>query len=142
MESDGNSLNRKPTNMTAEHKTALAQGRAEGRAVKEYLEALVANRPKRGRKRTPDSIGRRLEKIAADLETSSPLTELQLVQERMDLERELAGMKETANMSGLEDAFVEIAAQYSRRKGISYGAWREVGVTAAVLKRAGIGRGA
>ena len=64
MASDGNSLKRGPANMTAEHKAALAQGRAEGRAVKEYLEALSANKPKRGRKRTPDSIGRRLEKIA------------------------------------------------------------------------------
>ena len=34
--------------MTAEHKRALAQGRAEGRAVRSYLEALDQNRPRRG----------------------------------------------------------------------------------------------
>ena len=37
-----------------------------------------------------------------------------------------------------ERAFVEAAAPYGERKGISYKAWREVGVPAAVLKRAGI----
>ena len=38
--------------MTDEHKAALAQGRSEGRAVRDYLDALRANKPKRGRKRT------------------------------------------------------------------------------------------
>ena len=31
--------------MTAQHKAALAEGRSEGRAVKNYLEALQQNRP-------------------------------------------------------------------------------------------------
>ena len=34
------------------HKKAMAQGRTEGRAVKNYLTALEENKPKRGRKRT------------------------------------------------------------------------------------------
>ena len=38
--------------MSAEHKAALAQGRSEGKAVRDYLDALRANKPKRGRKRT------------------------------------------------------------------------------------------
>ena len=42
----------------------------------------------------------------------------------------------------LEDEFVDAASGYSQRKGISYTAWRELGVPASVLKRAGIGRGA
>ena len=37
--------------------------------------------------------------------------------------------------------FVQVAATYSARKGISYAAWRAVGVDAAVLNKAGIGRG-
>src|SRR5689334_9539098 len=37
--------------MSDEHKAALAEGRAQGRAVRLYLEALEANKPKRGRKR-------------------------------------------------------------------------------------------
>ena len=46
--------------MTEEHKAALARGRSEGKAVRDYLDALRANKPKRGRKRTPDSIKKRL----------------------------------------------------------------------------------
>ena len=37
--------------MTDAHKAALATGRTEGRVVREYLEALRANKPKRGRDR-------------------------------------------------------------------------------------------
>jgi hypothetical protein len=33
-----------------------------------------------------------------------------------------------------------VAAEYGQRKGISYAAWRELGVSPAVLKRAGITR--
>jgi hypothetical protein len=40
--------------MTTEHKEALAKGREAGRAVREYLAALEATRPKRGRKVTPE----------------------------------------------------------------------------------------
>ena len=37
-----------------------------------------------------------------------------------------------------EDAFVAVAAAYSRRHHIAYATWREVGVPAAVLRRAGV----
>ncbi len=127
--------------MTDEHKTALAKGRAEGRAVKEYLEALVASKPKRGRRRTPDSIGKRLQAITTESETANPLIRLQLVQERMNLEAELEAMSHTFDMSKLEAAFVGVAASYGDRKGISFAAWREIGVDTAVLRKAGIGRG-
>ena len=54
--------------MTAEHKRALAEGRAEGRAgASAYLEALDQNRPRRGRRRTPASIKKRLAAIEAEL---------------------------------------------------------------------------
>ena len=52
--------------MSDEHKAALAEGRNQGRAVRGYLEALEAHKPKRGRKRTPDSIKKRLERIGRD----------------------------------------------------------------------------
>lgn len=127
--------------MTDDHKKALAKGRAEGRAVKAYLEALAANKPKRGRRRTVESIGNRLQKIETELEDASPLQRLQLVQERMDLTAELEAMDQKVDLSDVEDAFVAIAAAYGERKGISYAAWREIGVDAGVLKRAGITRG-
>lgn len=127
--------------MSAEHKAALAEGRVQGRAVRVYLEALAANRPKRGRKRTPESIKKRLDRIDVELADASPLQRLQLVQERMDLENELAASGESVDLSALEADFVGAAKGYSERKGISYAAWREAGVPAATLKAAGISRG-
>ena len=69
------------------------------------------------------------------------MARLALVQERMDLDAALAAAETTVDLTALEDGFVEAAAGYGERKGISYAAWREVGVPAAVLKRAGVSRG-
>ena len=130
----------RPRKMTAQHKAALAQGRAEGRAVKNYLEALDRNRPRRGRKRTPESIKKRLAAIDGELADASPLLRLQLVQEQMDLQDELETLNAKVDLSGLESAFVKTAAKYSERKGISYAAWRQLGVSAETLKKAGVTR--
>ena len=128
--------------MSAEHKAALARGRSEGKAVRDYLDALRANKPKRGRKRTPDSIKKRLSTIDSQLKDADPLTELRLVQERRDLEYELQSMESAVDLSAIESSFVKVARSYSERQGISYAAWREVGVEASVLKKAGISRSA
>ena len=129
------------TPMSAAHKQALAEGREQGRAVRRYLEALEAHKPKRGRKRTPDSIQKRLAAIDEKLAGADALTKLQLRQERIDLEVELETMGEKVDLSDLEAAFVEAAAGYGARKGISYEVWRASGVSADVLRRAGIARG-
>ena len=128
--------------MTDEHKAALAAGRSEGRAVRAYLEALDQHRPKRGRKRTPDSVNARLAKIDTELVSADPMTRLSLVQERLDLLTELESLTTTVDLTDLEADFVKSAKGYGERKGISYAAWREVGVSAATLKAAGISRGA
>lgn len=129
---------RKP--MSDEHKAALAVGRNQGRMVRRYLEALDAHRPRRGRRRTPESIQRRLERIDAELAEANPLKRVQLIQERLDLTTELSTATGDVDLTDLEQDFVEAAGPYSSRKGISYAAWRELGVPASVLKRAGITR--
>ena len=128
--------------MSDEHKTAIAEGRKQAKAVSDYLEALAANKPKRGRQRTPDSIKARIAKIDDELAGADALNALNLKQERLDLEAELASKSSGVDLSGLEAAFVTHANGYSSRKGISYGVWREAGVAPAVLKKAGISRGA
>jgi len=128
--------------MSDSHKAALAQGRAEGKIVRDYLEALRANKPARGRKRTPESIGKRLTAIAAEIESADAVRELRLVQERLDLERELASMGKIVDVDSLQADFVKVAKSYGSRTGVSYAAWRSVGVDASVLKAAGISRGA
>ena len=120
-----------------EQKSALAQGRAEGRVVRDYLDALRSNKPRRGRRRTPESIEKRLAGIEEQLASADGLTELRLVQERLDLTRELETLGQAVDTSTVEAAFVGVAKSYSDRQGISYSAWREVGVEASVLKRAG-----
>lgn len=133
---------RQPAAMTDAHKKALAVGREQGRVIRGYLEALESSRPKRGRKRTADSVQRRLETVRKELPGATGLTRVHLIQERMDLEAELANLSgEGVDVSALEASFVKVAADYGARKGISYTAWREAGVDAAVLKKAGIKRG-
>ena len=128
--------------MTAEHKAALAKGREAARAVRNYLDALEAHKPKRGRRRTPDSIRARLDRIEESIDESNSLARVQLVQERMNLQAELEALVagSTVDMDALRKGFERHAKSYSESKGISYSAWREVGVEPTVLKAAGIGR--
>lgn len=130
-----------PKAMSAGHKASLAIGREEGRAVRRYLEALDAHRPKRGRKRSADGVARRLAAIEDSLARGAdPLTRLHLFQERMDLRRELAAGGGEVDLSAAEGAFTAVAAAYSERKGVSYDAWRQLGVEGRVLSAAGIRR--
>ncbi|HET7523518.1 MAG TPA: hypothetical protein VFJ79_05170 [Acidimicrobiales bacterium] len=71
---------------------------------------------------------------------ADPLTRVHLVQERMNLEAELAHKGETVDLESLEKGFVKAARTYGERKGITYAAWRSAGVDANVLRRAGIPR--
>lgn len=108
--------------------------------MRTYLEALEQNRPKRGRKRTPESIRKQLDKINAEIDDADPVKKLQLIQDRIDLEAEREAIENKPDIGALEDDFVAAAKGYSERKSISYAAWRELGVEAAVLKRAGVTR--
>jgi hypothetical protein len=128
--------------MSDSHKEALAEGRNHARIVGRYLEALEANKPKRGRRRTAESVKKRLNAVGEELKEAGGLTRLNLLQERRDLEVELATMQAgTPDLSGLEKDFVKVAKAYSAKKKISYGAWREFGVPPETLKKAGITRG-
>jgi hypothetical protein len=126
--------------MSAEHKSALAEGREQGRAVRRYLEALDAQKPRRGRPRNEESMRARLSAIEAQLEGADPLKRLHLTQERLDLTAALNEAAATTDMEALEADFVRAAANYGQRKSISYSTWRQVGVPTGVLNKAGIGR--
>jgi hypothetical protein len=132
---------RKQTKMTAQHKTALAEGRNQSRAVRDYLDALEQHRPKRGRKRTPDSIMRQLAQTEAAVPDASGTRRVELLQERRNLRGELESLGAKSDLGHYEKAFVKVARAYGARKGIAYATWREVGVPADVLRRAGISRG-
>lgn len=127
--------------MSDEHKAALAAGRAEGRAVRNYLEALDRHRPRRGRRRTPDTVSRRLSAIDVQLAKADPLSRLHLLKEKGDLEAELDRARSGDDLATLERSFVKVARSYGERKGITYSVWRAAGVPPAVLQRAGVIRG-
>lgn len=91
------------TPMSDEHKTALAEGRDQGRAVRRYLEALEANKPRRGRKRSPESMRQRLDAIETELPTADPLKRLHLVQERLNLQAALENSEAGSEVVELSD---------------------------------------
>ena len=127
--------------MTAEHKRALAQGRAEGRAVRSYLEALDQNRPPARSpahagfdREAPEAVEAELADAAAPADCSSSRSAW------------ISSASSTGSTppttSPASSGFVKVAKGYAERKGISYAAWRELGVSPDVLRKAGIGRGA
>lgn len=123
--------------MSEEHKAALAKGRREARAIKAYLKALADRKP--GRPVTKESLTKRLETVNRKIdESDDPLARVELIQSRIDIEQALSNLEEAEDLDALEADFVEHAASYSERKGISYTAWREYGVPAKVLRTAGI----
>ena len=74
------------------------------------------------------------------LHTADPLKEVLLLQEQRDLEKELSAMADDVSLLTLEADFIRVAGDYSDSKGIDYAVWREVGVPAETLAKAGIKR--
>ena len=127
--------------MSKEHKDALARGRREARAIKAYLEALGSRRP--GRPVTPESLQARIDRLDEKLGAEQdPLKKVDLVQQRLDAVEALKRVEASADLDALQEGFVDHAKGYSERKGISYAAWREAGVPAGVLRKAGLSRSA
>ncbi len=126
--------------MSEDHKAALAKGRAQGKAVREYLAALEQDR-KPGRKLDRETIESKIDEVQATVDQEpDPAKRVELIQKRLDLEERLVEMQDEPDLEALEAGFIDVAAEYSERKGISYTAWREAGVPAAALKAAGIKR--
>ena len=138
MNEHDDSSEQKAREVTPEHKAAMSQGRTETRVVRHYLEAVVGIKQGSGRRRSKATLERKLAAVEEELATADPVRRLHLVQERLDLSKALEAAEQTVDMEQLESDFVAIAASYSERKGISYQAWREVGVDAKVLRTAGI----
>ena len=84
----------------------------------------------------PQAAGRHRHQLAE----ADPLSRLHLVEEKQRLEAELSHTGETVDMAALEKSFIKVARVYGERKGISYSAWRTVGVSASVLQQAKIPR--
>lgn len=126
--------------MTAEHKAAIAEGRRHSKIIRSYLEALAAQKSGRGRRRTAAVIEERLSTIDSEAPHAEVLERVHLAQEQIELRAELESLQGAADLNELETAFIGVVAVYSERQGLTYAAWRAVGVPPAVLKRAGVDR--
>lgn len=127
--------------MTDQHKRTIQESRIESRAVSEYLLALEVTQGPRARRRSPDAIKTRLAAVDDDLKSAGGAAKLLLLQEQENLSAELLDRDDAIDITAFEEAFVEHAAAYGGRKGISYAVWRKAGVAPAVLRKAGISRG-
>jgi len=120
---------------TPEHLEALAQGRAEGTVVRNYLTALAnTEAPKKGRQpRSSDDIAAQIN------ETTDPVDRLKL---RAALREAVARESRTSgvDLDALEKKFLDVVHNYSAKHGLTYADWRAEGVPAAVLRSAGITR--
>lgn len=98
------------------------------------------SKPGRGVKRAADAVGNRITKIDELLVSADPLSRVHLTQERIELHAEYVRLTNGnhADPSQLERDFVRVVRSYGDRNGITYAAWRQVGVDAKLLERAGI----
>jgi hypothetical protein len=110
-----------------------------GRVVRRYLGALEASRSSKGKRRNVEAVQSRLLKIDELLVTADPLARLHLTQERIDLHAEMVRLATgELDLSSLEKDFVRAAKSYGEMTGVTYAAWRQVGVETEVLDQAGI----
>lgn len=108
--------------------------------MRRYLSAVEMARPGRGTKRTSDAIGNRITKVDEMLVSADPLSRVHLTQERIELHAEYVRVTNgsSPDRSQLEQDFIRVARSYGDRNGITYAAWRQCGVDAEVLERAGL----
>ena len=126
--------------MSDEHKAALAKGREQGRAVRDYLAALNEEK-KPGRRVDPETLAQKITQVQDQIISEpDPAKRVEHIQKRLDLEAQQADASGQVDLQALQQGFIAAAKEYSERKGITYSAWREAGVPAAVLKAAGIPR--
>jgi len=113
--------------MTDEAKENMAMGMKAMRAVDAYLTAIDGKKP-----------GRKIDRAALELKARNEKNlahkAIFISQIHDAIRREEWALKEQE----LEDAFLKYAPWFSEHHGIQYAVWREMGVSPAVLAKAGI----
>ena len=81
--------------------------KSEVAAVRDYLKALEQNAPRRGRRRTTESVGRQLATLEGEMAGASVTRRLSLIQQRIDLEADLEALSQAASvdLTALEAGF-------------------------------------
>jgi hypothetical protein len=130
-----------PRKMSTAHKKALSDGRAMSATVDRYLSA-IATPGRRGRKVSKATLQQRLGAAEVRLRASAGVARVLAAQEVRDLRARLSSLDSTggADIKALQTDFIKVAKRFGDNRGISYAAWRDAGVSADVLKRAGVAR--
>lgn len=124
---------------TPEKLQEAGRRRSQTATIRKYL-GMIAERPRNGYRADPERLQKKLEGVCAAMVDADPISRVKLVQQRMDLEQQLADIEGESEYEEAEAAFIEHAWDWAQREGIGYAALREVGVTAAILDQAGISR--
>jgi len=84
----------------------------------------------------------RLAEARVTAKSASGLERLLAAQEVRNLQIRIADVENAGgnDIKRLEAAFVKVAKQFGENRGIGYGAWRDAGVPAVILKKAGVAR--
>lgn len=130
--------------VSPQQKKAMAQGRAEARAIDEYLLWLEDHAPRRGRRPNKQVTKRKLAATEKQLTDAVGVKRLNLLQQQHDLEDALATFDDDSlerERVALEAGFIKHAAKYAARRRVDYASFRECQVPPDVLRRAGINRG-
>ncbi len=130
-----------PRTMSAAHKKALAEGRTMSATVDRYLVAINTPR-KRGRKISRSTLEQRLADARLRVRSASGTDKVLAAQAVRDLQARLirANGATDIDVKAMETAFVKVAKKFGENRGIGYGAWRDAGVSAEVLRKAGVAR--
>jgi hypothetical protein len=109
--------------------------------VNRYLDAVTTTN-RRGRKLSESTLEQRLAGAQARFKSEVGVKRLLAAQEIRDLRARLKDMAAgtAIDIGSLEAAFVKVAKRFSEKRGVTYAAWRDAGVPAPVLKKAGIRR--
>lgn len=116
--------------------------RSQHRVVRRYLDALE-QQSRNGHRADPAKLQEKIDQIDKDLIEASGVKRLQLTQRRLDLQLELTaatGDGMVDDFEELESAFIEVAAEWAERQGITYTAMRSIGIPARVLSAAEVPR--
>jgi|SRR5215471_1159193 len=86
----------------------------------------------------PDEIDRAADTIEARAQEATAVKALRMLQRVIELREAAANLRETGGVDAVEQDFIAVAASWAAENGISYAAFRAMGVSAAVLRDAGI----
>jgi hypothetical protein len=122
----------------AERQAESGVRRAETKAIAAYLTALKGPRPSGSSKAKREGLMHWRAQVEQWIdEEPSPIREVELFQQRLDIDAQLAQLDGAAKLPELETAFVSVAKSWSERTGVSAAALREMGVPTKVLAKAG-----